>query len=84
MDRMGALGNGLAPELSNAMLRSTDRDVQIARFAFAGATLAVVAGIALIAGAHVECAGGIARGAAGIALIAAAALAFRKYWRGDP
>jgi hypothetical protein len=65
------------------MLPSTDRDVQIARFAFAAALAVLVAGIFLISRAHLESAGGVLRGVAGIALIAATALVFRKYWRGD-
>lgn len=60
-----------------------DLDFQIFRLALCLAFFATAGGIALLAAADLETAGGIARGMAGMGLIAATFWAFRKYWRGD-
>ena len=56
---------------------------QIARFVFAGALLATVLGVALLAGASLESVGGAVRGLVGAFLIAGAVLGVRAWWTGS-
>jgi hypothetical protein len=60
-----------------------DREVQLFRMACGLASVALVIALLLLKDAGIHSSAGIARGLAGIAIIAAALWAFAKYWRGD-